>query len=203
MGCHEQAGPFRWSHFASNTKIFSHGYDIFSTVSDMLVNKKELELHICKKDDGWFYKYAFYNVSMKRRNEIKNVLNFRYRKTASSEIPVTDHLIGDNCVSKPKVMGDITKQPIGKKSNYDAKFKNASQAKNYMANLGYQPIQTPYRGKNRQYSSYLSLRGRGQRGHFQYRSAMKMQSSYNKWRWENLRNLTGKNYKRWMKFKYN
>lgn len=130
MGCNEQAGPFIWSQFASNTKKFSHGYDTFSTVSDMLVNKKELELHICKKDDGWFYKYAFYNVSMKRRNEIKNVLNFRYRKTASSEIPVTDHLIGDNCVSKPKVMGNITKQPIGKKSNLDAKFKKCISGKN-------------------------------------------------------------------------
>lgn len=80
---------------------------------------------------------AFYNVSVKRRNEIKYVLNFRYRKIASSEIPITDHLFGDICVSKLKEMGDITKQPIGMKSNYDTKFKNATQAKKYMSNQGY------------------------------------------------------------------
>lgn len=152
-------------------------------MADMLVNKKELEPHVCKKmlaDSISMLGNAFYNVSMKRRNEIKNVLNFRYRKIASSEIPVTDHLFGDNCVSKLKEMGDITKQPIGMKSNHDTKFKNTTQAKNYMSNQGYQPIQNPYRGKNRQYSSYPSQRGRGQRGQFQYRSAMKKQYSYNK-----------------------
>lgn len=53
---------------------------------------------------------AFYIVFMKRRKEIKNVLNFRFCKIASFEIPVTNPLIGDNCVSKPKTMGDNTKQ---------------------------------------------------------------------------------------------
>lgn len=121
-------------------------------MADMLVNKKELEPQICKKmlaDSISMLGNVFYNVSMKRRNEIKDVLNFRYRKIASSEIPVTDHLFGDNCVSKLKEMGDTTKQPIGMKSNYEAKFKNSTQAKNYMSNPGYQPIQNPYRGKNR------------------------------------------------------
>lgn len=66
---------------------------------------------------------AFYIVFMKRRKEIKNVLNFRVCKIASFEIPVTNHLIGHNCVSKPKQMGDNTKQPIRIKWSYDAKLK--------------------------------------------------------------------------------
>lgn len=109
-------------------------------MADMFLNKKEIEPRICKKllaDSINMLGNAFYNMSMKRSNEIKNVLNFWYRKIASYEIPLTDYLFGDNCVSKLKKMGDSTKQPIEKKSNYDAKFKNATQAKNYISNQKY------------------------------------------------------------------
>ncbi|XP_061177945.1 uncharacterized protein LOC133186704 [Saccostrea echinata] len=151
-------------------------------MADMFVNKKELDPQTCKKmlaDSISMLGNAFYNLSMKRRNEIKNVLNFRYRKIAFSEIPVTDFLFGDNCVSKLKEMGDITKQPIGMKSSYDTKFKNVNQTKNYMSTQGYQPLTNQYRGRNRQYMyAYPSQRGRGQRG--QYKGIMKKTYSYSK-----------------------
>lgn len=102
-------------------------------MADMLVNKKELESKIFKKmlaDSIRMLGNAFFNVSIKRRNEVKNVSNFRYRRITSSEIPVTDHLFRYNCVSKLNKLGDITKQPIGLKSNYDSKFQNATHAKN-------------------------------------------------------------------------
>lgn len=46
---------------------------------DMFVNKKEFEFYVCKKmlvDLISMFGNVFYNVFMKRRNEIKNVLNF-------------------------------------------------------------------------------------------------------------------------------
>lgn len=151
-------------------------------MADMLVNKKELEPQIFKKmlaDSIRMLGNAFFNVSIKRRNEVKNVLNFRYCRI-TSEIPVTDHLFRYNCVFKLNKLGDITKQPIGLKSNYDSKFKNATHAKNYMSNQGYQPIQNPYRDKKPPvFIVPFPVRQRS-KGQFKYRSAMKKQYSYNK-----------------------
>lgn len=48
-------------------------------MADMFLNKKEIEPRICKKllaDSINMLGNAFYNMSMKRSNEIKNVLNF-------------------------------------------------------------------------------------------------------------------------------
>ena len=41
-------------------------------------------------------------------------MNDRYQKICSNDIPITGHLFGDNCLSKLKEMGDISKYPIAK-----------------------------------------------------------------------------------------
>lgn len=65
-------------------------------MADMLVNKQDLEpqnwLRILA-DSISMLGNAFCNHLMKRRNEIKNVLNVRFRKIASSEIQAADFFV--------------------------------------------------------------------------------------------------------------
>ncbi|XP_062566914.1 uncharacterized protein LOC134229224 [Saccostrea cucullata] len=113
---------------------------------------------------------SFYNLSMKRRNEIKSCLTPRYKKIVSAEIPLTDQLFGDNCMSKLKEMGDINKHPIGIKSPFwDSKPKNNLPfTKNY-SNQNYasqiQRYNNAYRGRGR--SRFMTMnstqRGRSQK----------------------------------------
>lgn len=85
---------------------------------------------------------------MIRRNEIKNVLDFRFRKIASSdEIQVTDGF-RNKCVLTER-NGEITRQPFGIKPNNYAEFKNVHLSKNYTNSQGLQHLSNQYSGRNR------------------------------------------------------
>lgn len=72
-------------------------------MAESLINKKDPESVKSKKmlgDTISMIGNGFYHLSMKRRNEIKTCLNPRYKEITSAEIPVTDQLFGNNCMSK-------------------------------------------------------------------------------------------------------
>lgn len=61
--------------------------------------------------------HAFFNISMKRRFNIRNNLNPRYQKICNGDIPVTSNLFGDNVMARVKELGDPTKIPLGIRNN--------------------------------------------------------------------------------------
>ncbi|XP_061186409.1 uncharacterized protein LOC133194473 [Saccostrea echinata] len=105
-------------------------------MAESLISKQDTESVKSKKmlgDPISMLANSFYNLSTKRRNEIKSCLTPRYKKIVSAEMPVTDQLFGDSCMSKLKEMGDINKHTIGIKSAFwDSKPKKCLPfTKNY------------------------------------------------------------------------
>ena len=80
--------------------------------------------------------HSFYLLSNKRRQSIKPFLHDRYGKICSSDIPITNQLFGDNCASKLKEMGDISKYPIGKSvTNRPVPYRHYAQSNSGNLNI--------------------------------------------------------------------
>ena len=67
------------------------------------VNKnKEFNVENAKEllgDALSLFGHAFYLLSFQRRQNIKTFLNDRYVKICSNDVPITEYLFGDSCVS--------------------------------------------------------------------------------------------------------
>lgn len=57
--------------------------------------------------------HSFYNLSQKRRYELKGHIAPRYKKICASDVPISNNLFGDNCHTRIKELGDTAKYPIG------------------------------------------------------------------------------------------
>ncbi|XP_062591612.1 uncharacterized protein LOC134253118 [Saccostrea cucullata] len=113
--------------FLEIQKSLAQGLVPIVNLADQLANNKEIDNQKTKamlSDSISLLGYGFYNLSMKRRHEIRNHLNPRYRKICSSDVPISENLFGDSCMSKLKDMGDINKYPLssnrGQGGNYSA-----------------------------------------------------------------------------------
>ncbi|XP_062592192.1 uncharacterized protein LOC134253641 [Saccostrea cucullata] len=113
--------------FQEIQKSLAQGLVHIVNLADQLANHKEIDNQKTKamlSDSISLLGYGFYNLSMKRRHEIRNHLNPRYRKICSSDVPISENLFGDNCMTKLKDMGDINKYHLssnrGQVGNYSA-----------------------------------------------------------------------------------
>ena len=70
--------------------------------------------------------HDFLLLSNKRRQGLRNYINDRYSKICATDVPFTNQLFGDNCLSKLKEMGDINKYPIGKSKFCPGQFNSGS-----------------------------------------------------------------------------
>jgi hypothetical protein len=112
--------------------------------------------------------YGFYNLSMKRRNDLKSCLNPGFRKICSSDTPVTEQLFGDNCSTKLKDMGDMSKHSLSsfKGQGYNNNYKNKSNSLNFRGAVG-QGYQQQNQSQGYQgYQGYQQYRPRGGRQNY-------------------------------------
>ncbi|XP_052687732.1 uncharacterized protein LOC128166532 [Crassostrea angulata] len=96
-------------------KYMAHGLIPIVSLADQLANSKDLDVQKTKSmlsDSISLLGYGFYNLSMKRRNELKLHELFKSSIQESSDIPVTEQLFGDNCTTKLKDMGDMNKHSL-------------------------------------------------------------------------------------------
>ena len=96
-------------------KSLAQGLIPIVTLVDQLSSYKDLEIQKTKpllSDSISLVGYSFYNISMKKRHEIRNYFSPRYRKICSSDIPISENLFGDSCMSKLKDLSDINKYPL-------------------------------------------------------------------------------------------
>ena len=105
-----------------------------------------------------------------RRSQMRSNLNDCYSRICSSDVPITDHLFGDDCLGKLKEMGDINKYPIVKPSAASVLRNMQIPANRYgphysQGALNYRRL-APRRGG--QGNRFLGLRG-GYRPRFQNR----------------------------------
>lgn len=108
--------------------------------------------------------HSFYNLSQKRRYELKSSISNRYKKICNSDVPITNNLFGDNCTTRLKELGDISKYPIGiskfgnKFKGYGLNYKGPVADRSQQGNQISQSTGQIPRGRGRQ--NYQ--RGRGQ-----------------------------------------
>lgn len=146
----------------------AHGLISVVSLADQLANNKDLDVQKTKSmlsDSISLLGHGFFNLSMKRRNELKKCLNPRYREICSSDVPVTEQLFGDNCTTKLKDMGDMNKHSLSSikgQSSFNS-YKGRSNSLNFRGAVG-QGYQQQNQCQN--YQGYQQYRPRGGRPYY-------------------------------------
>lgn len=104
--------------------------------------------------------HSFHLISQRRRQSLRNYIHDRYSKICSSDVQVTTQLFGDNCLSKLKEFGDISKFPIGK-------YKIPRGGPHVRGNYGYKTNNYYTGGLNFKGPVPKSRGGQGFRGRYQ------------------------------------